>query len=296
MVKMTRRGFLKASAATGAVVATTSYVGKNKVTEASALKDVKKIASLCNGCTSKCGMFATVSDGRLIRVEGNPHHPYSRGTLCGRAHGTALLAYHPDRLTEPLKKNENGEFEPISWEQAFKEIGEKLQKIVDEHGPQAFAFYQNPKRVQRLYGDRFANVLGSSNIFTHNASCNLSKDSGFKWVLGDIPSGDVANAKVTVFIGRSYGDGIRPSQLQNLVSSRDKGSTVYIVDPRLNSTSNLADHWLAIRPGTDLALLLAIAHVLLKEDLYDKQCNRKHQIHWRRRHRSRLIRKPIHYT
>jgi thiosulfate reductase / polysulfide reductase chain A len=113
-------------------------------------------------------------------------------------------------------------------------------------------------------------------VFTHNASCNLSKDSGLKWVLGGVPSGDVANAKVTVFIGRSYGDGIRPSHLQNLVTAKDKGAKVYLVDPRLNSTANLADHWLPIKPGTDLALLLAIANVLIEENLYDKEFCEEH--------------------
>jgi thiosulfate reductase / polysulfide reductase chain A len=128
--KMTRRNFLKASAVTGAVVATSSYVSRKAMTEASSITDVKKIPNLCNGCSSRCGMMVTVSNGRLIRVEGNPLHSYSRGTLCARAHGSALLAYHPDRITEPLKKNGNGEFEPISWEQAFKEIGEKCKQLL----------------------------------------------------------------------------------------------------------------------------------------------------------------------
>lgn len=275
--KLTRRNFLKASAVTGAVVTTSSYVGQKKVIKASSsINDVKRIPNLCNGCSSRCGMYATVSNGRLIRVDGNPLHPYSRGTLCARAHGSASLAYHPDRLTEPLKKNADGEFEPITWEQAFKEIGKKLKTIITKNGPQSFAFFHNPKRIQKLYGDRFVKALGSDNIFSHNASCNLSKDSGLKWVLGGVPSGDVANAKVTVFIGRSYGDGIRPSSLQNLVKARERGAKIYIVDPRLNSTSNLADHWLPIKPGTDLALLLAIANVLLEENLYDKEFCEKH--------------------
>ncbi|MBB5173614.1 molybdopterin-containing oxidoreductase family protein [Texcoconibacillus texcoconensis] len=274
--KMTRRTFLKASAITGVVAASASYVGRGNISDASSIQDAEKIPNLCNGCSSRCGMTVTVSDGRVVRVDGNPLHSRSRGTLCGRAHGAALLAYHPDRLTEPLKKNENGEFEPISWEQAYKEIGEKLQTIINEHGPDSFAYFQNPKRVQRLYGDRFVEALGSANIFSHNASCNLSRDTGFKHVLGGVPSGDVANAKVTLFIGRSYGDGIRPSQLQNLVTAKDNGSKIYIVDPRLNSTSNLADEWLPIKPGTDLALLLAIANVLIEENLYDKEFCEEH--------------------
>lgn len=270
--KLSRRRFLGFTAATGALIAAGSYMDFKTWTSAApeSNNDVKRIPTLCNGCTSRCGMIVTVANGRIFRVDGNPDHPYSKGKLCARAHGAATLAYHPDRLTQPMKRGANGTYEPISWQQAFSEISHKLKRILDKNGPQSFVYLENPKESGVVYGQRFAKALGSNNIFSHHTTCSLSRDSAFKHVLGDIPASDIANSKFIIFIGRSYGDGIRPSSVQSLVKARSKGARVIIIDPRLNSTSPLADQWIPIKPGTDLALLLAMANVIIGENLHDE--------------------------
>ena len=122
------------------------------------------------------------------------------------------------------------------------------------------------------YSKRFINALGSANIYTHGAACNSSKEAGFAQTIGTGNfSVDFGNSKMVVFIGRSYGDGIRPSSVQSLAAAADKGTRIVIVDPRLNNSGIFATDWVSIKPGTDLAFLLGICNVLIEEDLYDHE-------------------------
>ena len=107
-------------------------------------------------------------------------------------------------------------------------------------------------------------------MYAHSSSCNLSKESAYQLTIGATGySNDFANAKMVMFIGRSYGDGIRPSSVQSLADAAEHGTRVVIVDPRLNNSGIFASDWVPINPGTDLALLMAMANVLIEEDLYD---------------------------
>jgi thiosulfate reductase / polysulfide reductase chain A len=273
--KLSRRGFIKASAATAAL-ASAGPVGfnawSNEYVKAGANSEIKEIPSTCNACSSKCGMIGHVKNGRLWKLTGHPDHPYSKGKLCARGHGYATVVYSQDRLTQPLKRVGEKKFEPITWEQAYKEIAEKLNKIIKEHGPQSVALTEDPRASGKFYSPRFINALGSSNYYTHHVVCSNSRDAGFLHTVGvTATSADISNAKYIMFIGRSYGDGIRPSSVQALASAKDNGAKIVIVDPRLNNTGNLATEWLAIRPGTDLALVLAMSHVLIKENLHDME-------------------------
>ena len=114
------------------------------------------------------------------------------------------------------------------------------------------------------------NALGSPNVYTHGAACNMSKNAGFTQVIGtgDFTS-DVANSKMTMFIGRSYADAIKPSQLHAMQKAHENGAELVIVDPRLNNSIAFADEWVPINPGTDLAFILAMAHVIVHNKLYD---------------------------
>ncbi|MCL6574223.1 MAG: molybdopterin-dependent oxidoreductase, partial [Bacillus sp. (in: Bacteria)] len=269
--KISRRGFIKASAATTVLVSagTASFQEwSNVYVKASEKTEIKEIGSTCNGCSSKCGIIGHVKNGRLWKLTGHPDHPYSKGKLCARGHGYATIVYATERLTEPLKKVGEGKFEPISWEQAYKEIAEKLNKIIAEHGPRAISLTEDPRATGKFYSPRFINALGSPNYYTHHVVCSNSRDAGFLHTLGvTATSADISSSKYIMFIGRSYGDAIRPSSVQSLVDAKDNGAKIVIVDTRLNNTGNLATEWLAIRPGTDLALVLAMSHVLIKENL-----------------------------
>lgn len=271
--KLSRRTFLKGSAAAAALAgAGTVSFGAWRAQKAGAAENatITEAPTLCNGCSSKCGLVATMQDGRLWTVRGSAAHPYSKGTICGRGHGLAQLAYSEERITQPMRRTESGDFEPISWDDAFSEIGQKVKDIIASDGADALAIIQDPRPSGKYYSKRFMNALGSPNVYAHSSSCNLSKESAYQLTIGASNySTDFGNAKMVVFIGRSYGDGIRPSSVMSIASAAESATRIVLVDPRLNNTAIFADDWVPINPGTDLAFLLAICNVLIEEDLYD---------------------------
>ncbi len=272
---ITRRGFLARSAIGAAAVAGAGYVGFEAWKQAHADEpgELKKAGhSLCNSCSSKCGFTAYTRDGRLATMIGDADHPYCDGTLCARGYGYASIAYSEDRLTDPLKKQDDGTFAAIDWDTAYAEIAEKVQKIIDEDGPQALVMIQDPRPSGSFYTARFMQALGSANTYTHGVACNMSKVSGMTQAIGagDFTS-DVENAKMVMFIGRSYADGIRPASLHAMQKGYQKGAKFVMVDPRYNNSMHFCTEWVPIRPGTDLALILAMAHVLITEGTYDAE-------------------------
>ena len=273
---VSRRTFLKGSAATAALACAAGSIslGSWQAERAAAAEPAVTATapSLCNGCSSKCGLIATTVDGQLWTLKGNEVHPYSKGRICGRGHGLAQMAYSDERVTQPLRRKDDGTFEPIDWDTAFKEIGAKVQDIIAKNGPESLAIIQDPRPSGKQYSARFMNALGSANVYAHSSSCNLSKESAYQLTIGATGySNDFANAKMVMFIGRSYGDGIRPSSVQSLAAAADKGTRIVIVDPRLNNSGIFATDWVSIKPGTDLAFLLGICNVLIEEDLYDHE-------------------------
>lgn len=273
--KISRRGFLKGTAATATLAASTQIGLDAWRQEAFAEEGPQKTGvtvslSTCNACSNKCGMHVYSKNGRLWKVKGEKKHPYSKGTLCARGHGFATNAYNSTRLTDPMKRMEDGTYAPISWEQAYEEIGTRVKAIVAEHGPQALAMTTDPRPSGQFYSKRFIQAFGSANWYTHASACNLSRNAGWEHALKKIPSPDFGEAECVMFIGRSYGDGIRPSSALTLADNIERGMHVIMVDPRYNSTAHMCNEWVAIRPGTDLAFILAMSHVLVTEGLYDK--------------------------
>ena len=273
---VSRRTFLKGSAATAALAAAAGAgslgLWQSQTARADELHETKEAPSLCNGCSSKCGLVATTVDGQLWTLRGSDMHPYAKGHICGRGHGLAQMAYSDERVTQPLRRKDDGTFEPIDWDTAFAEIGQRVKDIIAKNGPEALGIIQDPRPSGKQYSKRFMHALGSANVYAHSSSCNLSKESAYQLTIGTSNfSTDFGNAKMVMFIGRSYGDGIRPSSVQSLASAAESGTRVVIVDPRLNNSGIFADDWVPITPGTDIALLLGMANVLVEEDLYDHE-------------------------
>ncbi len=272
---LTRRSFIAGATGVTAAAAAAGYVGFGAWNEAHAedektSSETKSIHTTCNACSNKCGFTAYVVNGKLGKLIGDENHPYAQGKLCARGYGYSQIAYSEDRLTDPLRKNDQGEFEAITWEEAISEIAERLTSIINSDGADAVALVQDPRPAGSYYTQRFMNAIGSPNFYTHGAACNLSKVSGLTQVIGtgDYYS-DVENSQMTMFIGRSYADGIRPSALAEIQRAHENGSKIVIVDPRCNNTSRFADEWIPINPGTDLAFVLAMANVLIKSNRYD---------------------------
>ena len=270
---ITRRGFLAAGAVATAAIAGAGTLGFGDWKQAHAAQyegEETTAHSLCNSCSSKCGFTAYATDGRIHTMVGDKDHPYCDGTICARGYGYASIAYSADRLTDPLKKNDAGEFEAITWDQALSEIGEKVKSIIAADGANSLIMIQDPRPSGSYYTARFMQALGSPNTYTHGVACNMSKNSGMTQAIGAADfTTDVENADMVMFLGRSYADGIRPSSLHTLQKAHERGAHIVIVDPRMNASCLYADEWVPIKPGTDLALILAMAHVLIGNDTYD---------------------------
>lgn len=271
MQKISRRSFLKIAAGAGAAAAVPLSLTMDFKAFAEDVQggEVTKVPSLCNGCSSVCGLWAYVKNGRLWKVEGNKVHMKNRGTLCARGHGVAYNVYDPGRITQPMKRVGDKKFQPISWEQAFNEVGTKARQILDEHGGDKFVWACHGGK--ETYAQKFLDVIGSSNYITHYATCFTAKTNIWDKMCGGMYNPDLDNAKYMIFSGRNYAGGIIPAGMKRITEAKQKGTKIIVIDPRFCELATIADEWIPIRPGTDLALYLGIAHTLISEGLYDKE-------------------------
>ncbi len=270
MQKITRRSFLKATAVTVAASSAPMYFSLKDYSQAAQESEINKVSTLCNGCSNMCGMYVFVKNGRIWKAEGHPIHLKSKGRICARGHGMIADVYNPDRVTQPMKRVGEMEFEPISWEQAFTEIGEKLNQIVSQHSGNSVVWMEHGVRGKE-YADIFLDYLGSPNYITHYATCFSSKTNVWPRMVGQNLFGDHENTKYMLFVGRNFAGGIIPNGMNKVLKGKEKGAKLVVVDPRYCELAVVADEWIPIKPGTDLAFFLALAHVLITENLYSIQ-------------------------
>ena len=243
------------------------------------------IPTFCELCFWKCGLLAHVKDGRVTKLKGNPEHPLSRGRLCPRGTGGTGLLYDPDRLKKPLlrRHGKRGEqtFEEVSWDAALDVTAEKLLKIQKECGPEKVALFSHG-----FGGSFFKHLLfayGSANVTAPSyGQCRGPREVGFQLTFGS-PVGspealDIENARVITLIGSHLGENMHNTQVQDFANALAKGAEVIVVDPRFSTAAGKARYWLPIKPGTDLALLLAWTHVIVTEGLYDREYVQKYTV------------------
>lgn len=235
------------------------------------------VPSFCELCFWKCGILAHVKEGRVTKIQGNPRDPLSGGRLCPRGAGGTGLLYDPDRLQRPmLRRDKRGgqQFEPVSWDAALNRVAEGMERIKGRYGAEALALFSHG------YGgswfEHLFKAYGSPNI-THPsyAQCRGPRDVGFELTFGSGAGSpevtDMANARCLVLIGSHLGENMHNTQVQDFASALRAGSDLIVVDPRFSTAAGKARHWLPIKPGADLALLLAWMHVLITEGLYDRE-------------------------
>jgi thiosulfate reductase/polysulfide reductase chain A len=276
-----RRRFLRITAGTLAAAGLgPAMLGRARA--ASAPGELKTIPTFCDVCFWKCGAIATVRDGQLWKLEGNPRDPLSQGRLCPRGTGGVGAHIDPDRLRKPLlRANVRGEerWNVVSWDEALGFTAERMQKIKAEYGPEAMAMFSHG-----LGGNFLKHTLkayGAVNFTAPSfAQCRGPRDVGFRLTFGDDPGSpertDIANAKCLVLIGSHLGENMHNTQVQEFAHAVAHGCTVIVADPRFSVAASKAKHYLPVRPGTDLALLLAWMHVLVKEKLYDVEYVAQH--------------------
>ena len=266
---ITRRGFLKATVAgMGTIALSHELLDFRNWARASAETPITKIPTFCNGCGNRCGLIASVKNGRLWKIEGNSEANGNLGSVCPKGHGYLHELYNPARLKGPLKRVDH-RFEPISWEQAYKEIAQKINLILMENGPQSI-FWVNYPQSNQAYALRLIHALGSPHYFTHGSTCYTARNAGWVATVGELPSNDFSHAQYVMIVGRNPAGGIDLAEVKKIVEAKGKGAKVVVIDPRHSETAILADEWVPIKPGTDLAFLLAMVNVMVKEELYDK--------------------------
>ena len=274
-LKISRRRFLQGSAVTAGALSL-GLLDFQSWAKASAEAPVRRVPTLCNGCGNRCAVFAYVKNGRIWRIEGNPDANGNQGVLCPKGHGYLHDIYNPNRIRTPLKRVE-GKFQPISWEQAYKEISQKINLILLDNGPESI-FWVNYPQPNQAYALRLMHSLGSPHYFTHGSTCYTARNAAWNFTVGKLPSNDLANSSYIMIIGRNPAGGIDLGQVKDIVKAKEAGAKVVVVDPRHNETAILADEWLPVKPGTDLAFLLAMINVMVSEKLYDKDFVASHTV------------------
>lgn len=268
---ISRRSFLKLSLAAGALASagTLPSFGQWQQARAAEKDESRVVPSICEMCGVKCGIMVTVLDGRVVKIDGQPQHPFSNGKLCARGNAGMRTLYDPDRLKQPLKRVGEGKFEPISWEKAYSEIGAKLRQLKDQYGPETLVWATHPESIYPLE-QHWNSAFGSPNLTGHAPTCYSSRNVGYVPTYGGLPSVDYGNVKYLITPGRNLIEGIHNAQVQKIVAAKANGAKLIALDPRMSNYAAWADEWLPIRAGTDGAFFLALTNVIIAEKLYDE--------------------------
>ena len=278
-LKMSRRGFVKATAA---ATASTLLLGSQAATafaddaaegaKATSSDDVKIIPSACRQCYGRCALFGHVKDGRLTKIEGNPDL-FSEGTLCGRAFAIPQELYNPLRVRYPQKRvgeKGSGQWKRITWEEAYQEAADRYTEIGEKYGWHTIAHQYGTGRdmLQFQAINKLWLELGSTATFGVGNLCWVGSYFTSQRLYGDETqyTGWDGNNTDCILIwcrqerSRGYYDWLTVKRAQ------ERGAKVICVDPRYTCTASKADLWLPIRPGSDMALVLAFINEIIHSD------------------------------
>ncbi len=276
---LSRRRFLQISSATALAGAATQFTPIQQVARAAAGDapgTLRTVPTFCEMCFWRCGGIATVRDGQLWKFEGNPRDPQSRGRLCPRGTGAVGTVNDPYRLRTPLiRVGERGkeQWKAVTWGEALDVVAQKMQKIKAEHGPESIAAFNHG------IGARFIlHVLksyGCINLAAPSfAQCRGPRDIGFLLTygtgLGSPEPTDIENTDCLVLLGSHLGENMHNLQVQEFAKAVERRIPIIVVDPRYSTAASKAKYWLPIKPGTDLALVLAWMNVVVSEGRYDR--------------------------
>jgi anaerobic selenocysteine-containing dehydrogenase len=238
----------------------------------------KKMKSTCKSCHGGCGVIATVENGRLVHLEGNPESP-TWGTMCAKGLASIQEVCNPNRLTYPLKRKGGrggGKWERISWEEALEIVAEKMKESISQYGASSIAICQGTGRGYNRYTFRFARSIGTPNLGVPADFCYAPRMAVFGIMVGgrlycDYHGWGGEYPKTQISWGRQLeitnADGEMAVWFLN---SLDKAEHLILIDPRATHLAGRADLWLRVRPGTDAALALGMLNMIINEDLYDK--------------------------
>ena len=247
----------------------------------------ERIKGYCGMCIARCGSVAVVEDGRFVALEPDPTHPTGQA-LCAKGRAAPELVYHPDRLTHPLKRTRpKGDPDPgwqrIGWDEALDTTAAAMRGIAERHGPEAFAFSLASPSTTAIADSsgwirRLMNAFGTPNASTNLEVCGWGRGFATRYTYGvgsvGLGSGggampDIANSGCLVLWG--YNPSIsRLTHATMTVEALKRGLRLIVIDPRHAGLANKADVWLRVRPGSDGALALGLANLMIERNWYDR--------------------------
>ncbi len=290
MVKLDRRTFLKLAGATAAASALykVGLVGLESLASSNEQlpgpSSDRRILGICRLCAGGCGLSARVVDGRVVKLDGNPFHPNNQGKLCPKGQAGLQALYDPDRIKSPMRRVEGG-WQQISWEEALGEVAGALQALRDSGHPERMVFLHDGKRGPT--GDliaRFCRAFGSPNdvraprhsadgtSLAHLLTQGWNEHAAYDW----------ENTDYLLCFGGAFLEAWQPLVRQLRAYARlrrgrpGRRAKIVQIESRGSVTATKADEWLPLNPGTEGALALSIAHVIVRDEVYDAEFVAEH--------------------
>jgi len=289
--KVNRRTFLKVSALTGAVIGASQMIGQSITHSSSPVREKnsnaleeKWVAASCLNCQARCAIRVRVVDGKAVKIAGNPLSLVSEGKICPRGHVGLQVLYDKERVFSPLKRTnkEKGKgvdpkWVPVSWDQALNDVSQRLGTLREGGKSHQLLIFNGLNTVSS--GDmitRFAGCFGTPNLISEEGLNAETEKSGNWMADGNYGSTayDLDNANYILAFGADILESSRPlsrflRKWGKLRREKPNRAKVVTINPRYSLTAAKSDEWVPINPGTDAALAMAIANVIISENLYD---------------------------
>lgn len=291
-IKMDRRNFVKLVGLTGAATLGFYSIERNinsafaQINGSEMPREEKWVSSVCIQCPAGCGTKVRVVNGKVVKIEGNPDHPYSNGKLCPKGYAGVQLLYDPDRISSPLKRTnpnkgpeEDPKFESVSWDVALNDIAARLNKLRSENKSNTVAFLSGRNRGSAgNVWTTFTRLYGTPNNLGHSSICSDASKKARLCIDGNdsYAAYDWENCNYILNFGGSFLEAWRPTNLMlqrwaYMRRGRPNRAKHVMVDTRFSTTAIKSDEWLPVKPGTDGALALGIAHYILVQGLWDRE-------------------------
>jgi anaerobic selenocysteine-containing dehydrogenase len=283
----TRRAFLKlgAATATAGLAGTTAVVSLAQPALLKGGKDFsphtgkerKAVPSACWQCVSRCPIIGYVEDGKLVKISGQFDSIRTEGALCAKAQAGVNQVYDPDRVLHPMRRvgaRGEGKWKRISWDEALEELAGRLKTLRDEGHPERFMFHYGRMKASssKLIKSVFLTAYGTGTIGNHTAICEAAKWTGQELTWGGhYDNWDFDNTRFVLNFGSNCFEAHtnHTAVAHRLIRAMvDRNVRMVTFDVRLSNTAAKSSEWVPIKPGTDIAVALAMSHVIMQEDLY----------------------------
>ncbi len=239
-------------------------------------REYSLVPTACFNCEAGCGLLTYIDKetGEIRKIEGNPEHPGSRGRNCAKGPATINQLNDPQRIKYPLKRDGprgSGQWTRVSWEEVLADIAGEMRETIED-GRENEITYHVGRPGHEGSMDRTINAWGLDGHNSHTNICSSGARAGYAlWHKYDRPSADFANAEFVLLLSAHLESGhyFNP-HAQRIIEGMQEGGQLAVMDPRLSNTAAMSDYWMPTQPGSEAAVLLAMANVIIDEGLYDE--------------------------